>query len=115
MTARGTWKRDEAEIAHALGGRRIPVTGIDRDGADVITPLFHIQAKLRRSLPKWLWTWLSGICATTAPGKVGVLILRTPRMRRSEALVVLRFQDFVDLHGQPAREVDVNGVEIDGP
>jgi hypothetical protein len=99
LTARATWKAYELRVAKALNGRRIPVTGIDRDGADVVTPMFHAQIKLRRALPAWLWGWLSGICATTPPGKVGILILRKPRQEDAEALVVMRYGDFVDLHG----------------
>jgi hypothetical protein len=109
MTARGTWKAFERQIASDLKGRRIPVTGIDRHGADVETPMFHAQAKLRKSLPAWLFDWLSGICGTTPAGKIGILILRTPRMRNADALVVMRFSDFVDLHGETkARETIAN-------
>lgn len=102
MTARGTWKAYERRLAEDLGGKRIPVTGIDRHGADVVTRMFHVQAKLRKSLPQWLFDWLGGICGTAGDaGKVGVLILRKPRMEDVDALVVLRYKDFVDLHGQP--------------
>ena len=99
MTARNTWKAFERVIAADLNGRRIPVTGIDRHGADVETPMFHAQAKLRKSLPAWLFDWLGGICGTTPDGKIGILILRTPRMRNADALVVMRYADFVSLHG----------------
>lgn len=100
MTARGTWKAAERRVAADLGGARIPVTGIDRDGADVVTPMFHVQVKLRRALPVWLWTWLAGIQGDAKPaGKVGVLILKKPRQRDSEGLVVMSYGDFVDLHG----------------
>jgi hypothetical protein len=103
MTARATWKASERRIATALGGQRIPVTGIDRDGADIVCERFVIQAKLRRSLPAWLWRWLGGIVATAQPkGKIGLLILRTPRMRDADALVVLRMADWVELHGHTA-------------
>lgn len=100
MTARNTWKHWEWRVGCELGGRRIPVTGIDRHGADVVTPMFHCQLKLRKALPQWLFDWLSGIVAdASAHNKVGVLILRTPRQRDAEALVVMRYGDFKDLHG----------------
>jgi hypothetical protein len=100
MTARATWKAAERRVAADLGGHRIPVTGIDRDGADVVTPLFHVQVKLRRSLPAWLWDWLRGIRTSAAPqGRVGVLILKKPRQRDAEGLVVMAYGDFVALHG----------------
>lgn len=102
MTARGTWKAYELDVAKDHGGKRIPVTGIDRDGADVVSELFHFQVKLRKSIPSWLWLWLSGIVGTASDaGKVGVLVLRKPRQLKSEALVVLRYADWVALHGKP--------------
>jgi hypothetical protein len=105
MTARGTWKAYETRVAKDLGGRRIPVTGIDRHGADVECPLFNVQIKLRRSLPAWLFDWLGGICSTTPEGKVGILILRKPRQEDNDALVVLRYRDWIQLHGTPKDEI----------
>jgi hypothetical protein len=101
MTARSTWKASERRVADDLLGQRIPVTGIDRDGADVVTPLFHVQVKLRKSLPQWIWNWLGGIVGDAARHrKIGVLILKKPRQRDAEGLVVLRYEDFVDLVGR---------------
>jgi len=106
MTARSTWKGAERRVAEAIGGTRIPVTGVDRDGADVVSGLFHVQVKLRRSLPQWLWDWLGGIVGDAAPHKkIGVLVLKKPRQRDAEGLVVLRYGDFVDLVGR----IDVEG------
>lgn len=107
MTARNTWKSEERRIADDLGGKRIPVTGIDRDGADVVTPLFLVQSKLRASLPTWLWAWLWPISAHAAEsGRIGILVLRKPKMRNQDSLVVLRYSDFLALHGvvKPERE-----------
>ena len=105
MTARSTWKASERRVADDLLGHRIPVTGIDRDGAEVVTPLFHVQVKLRKTLPTWLWGWLRGIVSDAAPhGKVGVLVLKKPRQRDAEGLVVLRYGDFVDLVGRIDKE-----------
>ena len=101
MTTRSGWKAFERRIAADLGGRRIPVTGLGRHGADVETPMFDVQIKLRKALPAWIFDWLDGICGTAQThGKVGILVLKTPRMRDAEALVVLRMRDFQDLHGK---------------
>jgi hypothetical protein len=101
VTARNTWKAAERRVAADLGGQRIPVTGIDRDGADVVTPLFFCQVKLRKCLPAWLWGWLGGIRSTAKPaGKVGILILKKPRQDDVDGLVVMSYGDFVDLHGK---------------
>lgn len=98
MADRG-WKQFERRMCKDMGTNRIPVTG-EREGADGATSLFAFQFKLRRSLPGWLFTWLAGIVANAErSGKVGVLVLKTPRLRDAESLVVLRWKDWVDLHG----------------
>jgi len=62
--------------------------------------MFCVQVKLRRALPAWLFDWLGGICGTAKiTNRVGILVLKTPRMRDAEALVVLRWADWVALHG----------------
>jgi hypothetical protein len=62
--------------------------------------MFHCQLKLRKALPEWLFDWLGGIVADAGRvGKVGVLILRKPRQEDADALVVMRYSDFRDLHG----------------
>jgi len=100
MTARKTWKAYELRVAKDCGGKRIPVTGVDRHGADVETPMFCIQVKLRKCLPDWLFDWLGGICATAkGSNRIGVLVLRTPRMKDADALVVLKYSDWRDLVG----------------
>lgn len=99
MTARSTWKNWEWQVGKDLGGRRIPVTGIDRADRDVEAGMFWYQLKLRKSLPGWIFDWLHGICAACPDDRTGVLILRTPRMKNADALVVLKYKDWVHLHG----------------
>lgn len=102
-----SWKRVESRIAKALGGKRIPVTGIDRADRDVETSMFYVQVKRRKALPPWLWDWLGGICATAKPnGKIGVLILTKPGQRDREGIVCLRYADFCDLHGAVKPEAE---------
>jgi hypothetical protein len=72
-----------------------------RMARDVGTERFCFQFKLRRVLPAYLWEWLGGIVASAArSGKVGVLVVKKPRQQDADALVVLRWQDWVDLHGK---------------
>jgi hypothetical protein len=93
------WKAFERRMCRDVGTERIPVTG-ERDGADGSTSLFAFQFKLRKSLPGWLWTWLAGIRSHAKDkGKVGVLVLKRPRQRDAEALVVLTWDDWCELHG----------------
>jgi hypothetical protein len=98
MSERG-WKKAERMLAGDCGGNRIPVTG-ERNGADVKHPVFAFQLKVRKALPAWIFEWLHGICGSAKrEGKIGVLVLRRPREARRHALVILRWEDWVDLHG----------------
>lgn len=97
------WKRAERVMAADVGESRIPVTG-ERDGADFgrVTP-FRYQLKVRRALPAWLFSWLGGIVGRAAedgPAVTGVLVLNRPRHPRRDALVILRWSDWVALHGK---------------
>lgn len=94
-----SWKRAERMIAKDCRGQRIPVTG-ERNGADVQHPLFAFQVKVRRALPAWIFDWLDGICSSAKrTNRIGVLILNRPRSPRRNALVVLRWADWIALHG----------------
>lgn len=98
MSDRG-WKQFERRLAKDMGVARIPVTG-ERHGADVRDVMFCYQAKLRKVIPAFLFEWLSGIVATSqGSGRIGVLVLKTPRMSDAESLVIVRWSDWVDLHG----------------
>jgi hypothetical protein len=94
------WKQYERRSSRDMGVERQPVTG-ERNGADNAPhPRFCFQFKLRRLIPTWLFTWLAGITSTASrDGKVGVLVLKRPRMEDGDAVVVLRWRDWVDLHG----------------
>lgn len=93
------WKKFERRCARDMGVQRIPVTG-ERHGADAVTPMFAFQFKCRSMLPSWIFGWLDGITGTAARNdKIGVLVMKTPRMRDTEALVVLRWADWLALHG----------------
>ena len=118
MSDRG-WKKAERRFAGDVGETRIPVTG-ERDGADFGAQApFRYQLKIRKALPAWLFTWLSGIVATAkraGPDVTGVLVLNRPRSPRRHALVILRWDDWVDLVGTPSvathpeeEAVDPNG------
>lgn len=93
------WKRAERQHARDVGTERIPVTG-ERDGADFVAGPFAYQLKVRKVIPAWIGAWLGGICAMAArSNRTGVLVLNRPHRPRRAALVVLRWQDWVDLHG----------------
>ena len=90
-------------MARDVGTERIPVTG-ERAGSDFTDAIACYQLKVRRMLPAWLWSWLGGIQGTaTRQGRIGVLVLRVPRMRDDDALVILSWRDWVALHGAAGR------------
>lgn len=97
MSRRG-WKAVERKCAKALGGRRIPVTGIDRHGADVVTEALAVQVKTGRDRPGYLRDWLDGICST-AGDRTGVVVWQATREPLRDAVVLMRFSDFVAWHG----------------
>jgi hypothetical protein len=91
---RSTWKSYERRTAKRLNGRRIPVSGQDKDGADVITEHFHIQCKLRQGAPLYLRLWLAGIRSTTPTDKTGIVIWKEPGRLDDDAMVVLSLKDW---------------------
>lgn len=95
------WKRFERDLARDVGTERIPVTG-ERDGADFETAVFVYSAKQRAAqFPRTVAAWLDrvvGKARSRTPGKVGVVVVQRPRHRRRDALVVLRWSDWRELH-----------------
>lgn len=102
MSDRG-WKQFERRISRDHGVERRPNTG-ERDGSDAMPhPLFSFQMKLRKAIPKCIREWSDGIhAAAKRDGKVGVLIVKEPGLRDENALVIVRYRDWIDLHGSPA-------------
>ena len=99
MADRG-WKQFERRCARDVGTERIAVTG-ERHGADASNEMFAFQFKLRRVLPAYLWEWLSGIRGSAQrTGKVGVLVVKKPRQKDVDALVILSWGDWIALHGR---------------
>ena len=91
------WKAFERRLARRVGTQRIAVTG-ERHGADFRDGLFAYQAKLGRRCPAYLREWLAGIVASAGSERVGVVVWKPKGERDSEALVIVRFQDWRELH-----------------
>ena len=110
MKAR-SWKAAESRFARDVGSERKPCDG-SREGADFEDALFCYQLKVRRMLPRWLWTWLLGIQETASrSGRIGCLVLKRPRQEDREALVILPWRDWVELHGSRKVSGPEEGVE----
>ena len=94
------WKRFERAVAKRTGGKRIPVTGLGRDEADVISDSFHFQVKLGRRFPAYLRGWLDGIAETAErEGATGAVVWRQPGERDDDAIIFMRLRDWCDWHG----------------
>ena len=112
MTDRA-WKAFERRCARDVGTERIPVTG-ERHGADAEDGTCCYQFKLGRSQPSYLRAWLAGIVAAGAarrPGKVGVVVWKPKGARDGDALVLLRWSDWLALH-RSAEVAPVAGAEV---
>src|SRR5262245_1570973 len=72
-----TWKHNERVIAGLLGGRRVPITGRQRDDVpDVAHDWLSIECKHRRSVPAWLRDALAqAVAAVAGKLKLPVVIL----------------------------------------
>lgn len=82
---------------------RQPVTGERGGGDSTAHPVFAFQMKLRKAIPKCIRAWSDSICATAKrEGKVGVLILKEPRLHDVNVLVILRYADWLELHHSDA-------------
>jgi hypothetical protein len=86
----------ERSLAAELGGRRIGQYG---DPADVLTPLFVVQAKVRKAFPYWMTRELDRL--PRADGRIPLLVVSdSPGPgRRRRSVVVVDLRDWVDLHG----------------
>jgi len=103
------WKAHERMIAKLLGGQRLPVTG--RPSADVVTPQWACEVKLRSRLPQWLERAVhQAEAAAKETGRTPLLVIVAPRGRgrRPLRLAVLRLEALVAWRresGDDGREV----------
>lgn len=99
MADRG-WKQFERRVSRDHGVERQAVTG-ERDGSDCQPhPLFVLQMKLRKCIPKSIREWSDSIHRTAQRAdKIGVLVIKEPGKHDDNALVILRYKDWIDLHG----------------
>jgi hypothetical protein len=114
------WKKFERDLARDVGTERTPVTG-ERDGADFATPMFLYSAKFRKAgIPQALSEWLDRVAAKARyGGRIGVLVVRRHRRARPEAVTILRWGDWRDLHaplraeGRPPPAPEITAEEVD--
>ncbi len=95
------WKRQEREIAVALGGVRLPNTGASQ--CDVRLPGWAVQVKTRTELPAWLWAAVAQARRDAGSDERPALVLNEVRPGvKARRLVVLDFAAFAALIGGEA-------------
>jgi NAD-dependent SIR2 family protein deacetylase len=94
------WKQFERRVSRDHGVERQPITG-ERDGSDSQEhPVFVFQMKLRKAIPKCIREWSDSIHrAAQRAEKIGILIVKEPGKHDDNALVIVRYRDWVELHG----------------
>jgi len=102
MASPQRWKRQEREIAAALGGVRLPNGG--RSQPDVIAGNLAVQVKTRATLPAWLIAALDQAARDAAAAgldAVPVVVLSgVSTGRKARRLVVLDLDAFAALAGR---------------
>lgn len=89
------WKAFERRVARMLGTERIPAAANPKPNApDFVTECFAYQAKKGYSPPAYIRGWLKGILSTSGE-RTGVVVWAGKRTNDSNALVVLRLEDWV--------------------
>jgi len=101
MTYRA-WKHLERRVARALGMTRTGHHG----GADVSSPWAAIECKYRTSVPAWLRDAVGQARRNAGSTQLPVVIVATHGQRLQDALVVVRFSDFVDHYGDGVDALD---------
>jgi hypothetical protein len=91
--ASSRWKRQEREIAAALGTRRLPNTGASQ--ADVRCPGWALQIKTRKDLPAWLIEAVDQAQRDAGDDeRAAVVLSHVSQGKKARRLVVLSFDDW---------------------
>ncbi len=84
------WKRQEREIATALGVTRIPNNGAGQP--DIRAYGWAVQVKTRKELPAWLWAAVDQAQQDACAGeRAAVVLSEVIPGKRARRLVVLEF------------------------
>lgn len=83
-------------MAKILGSHRNANNGEHR--SDIDTEQWAVEHKLRKTIPLWLWHAMEqAVGATTDAQRPVVILTQSSRGRKAKRLVVMQFEDFVDL------------------
>ncbi len=109
----GRWKRQEREIAAALGTRRLPNSGLGQP--DIRVNGWAVQVKTRATVPAWLWAALDQAARDADAGELpAVVVSDVVQGRKARRLVLLDFDQWRALVGDEAvRSVEEGGRSAD--
>jgi hypothetical protein len=88
------WKRHERETAKALGGERHVRSNFSESAVDVEHPVFSVECKYRKRLPK-LMTDAMAQAASYTSEKIPLAVLK--EKGRRGAFAILRLDDFKNI------------------
>lgn len=87
------WKRQEREIARALGTNRIPNNGAGQP--DIRIAGWSVQVKTRQTIPAWLWDAVDQAARdATLDERPAVVLSEVLPSKRARRVVVLDFDDW---------------------
>ncbi len=90
------WKAIERRVAADFDGRRVPVHSTDGMKCDVVTDNACIQVKERISLPVFIKDVMAQARADCEDGKLPLVVLHEKGKQRSEDVVLIPYQDYID-------------------
>lgn len=96
MTSRSTWQAHERHIARQFGGKRAQLY---QPGADVVTPLWSIEAKCWAKMPSKVLGALQQAERSAQAGQVALAVIHETGQRRADDLVIMRWATFERLAG----------------
>lgn len=93
-----TWKAMERKVAKTLCGKRIPVSGAAPGfKGDVSHPVFFIECKHGKQIPKTIVSWFRKAEKQNTTGKATMLVVK-PKGMHGE-LVIMRLEELARMLG----------------
>jgi len=96
VQSRRRGKDNERALAKRLKGNRVGLLGME----DISHPLFSIEVKTRKGLPKFLVKCYAQAKANCPKNKTPLVILHQLNSRREKDLVIMSLGDFEDFLGK---------------
>ena len=93
------WKSNERFCAKLLGGKRIPVNSTDGVKCDVSTPVFSVECKETKALPKFFTDAVQQAKDNCEAGKTPLLVIHIKGQNHDRDLVVWSMKEFLNWHG----------------